>query len=78
MTTTIKLSMELRDRVQQHARRENVSQASVIEHALDLLDREEFFARLRRDVAAEPENSAERSDRESWLAGPLMSSGGDE
>ncbi|MGH3630716.1 MAG: hypothetical protein ACRDRL_25150 [Sciscionella sp.] len=71
-STTIKVPPQLRERVQQHAQRGHVSQAAVLEHALDLLDREAFFAQLRRDVADRPEDSSERSERETWLAGPIV------
>jgi hypothetical protein len=50
----------------------------VIEHALDLLDREAFFSQLRRDVAAHPEDATERQERETWLAGPVVTGGADE
>lgn len=75
-STTIKVSPELRQRVQQHAQREHVSQAAVIEHALDLLERESFFTQLRRDVAEHPENAAERQERDAWLAGPVVTDDG--
>lgn len=77
-STTIKVPPELRERVQQHAQREHVSQAAVIEHALNLLDREAFFTQLRRDVAEHPEDADERSEREAWLAGPVVTDGADE
>lgn len=70
-STTIKVPVTLRDRVQRHAQREHVSQAHVLEHALDLLDREAFFSQLRRDVVDRPENPAERHEREDWLGGPV-------
>lgn len=76
-STTIKVSPELRRRVQQHAQRERVSQAAVLEHALDLLERESFFATLSRDVAERPENGVERQEREAWLAGPVVTDGAD-
>lgn len=72
-STTIKVPPELRERVRRHALRRNVSQAAVIEHALDLLDREAFFAQLRRDVAEHPEHADERSERAAWLAEPVVS-----
>lgn len=78
MTTTMKVPTELRDRVQRHARREHVSQAAVIEHALDLLEREEFFTQLRQDVVDHPESRDERREREAWLAGPVAADGADE
>lgn len=71
-STTIKVPPGLRERIQQHAQREHVSQAAVIEHALNLLDREAFFAQLRRDVVEHPEDADERSAREAWLAGPVV------
>lgn len=77
-STTIKVPPELRQRVARHARREHTSQAAVIEHALDLLDRETFFAQLRKDVAARPEDPAEQRERETWLAGPVTADGAGE
>lgn len=71
MTTTIKVPRHLRDRVQRHAHRDQVSQADVLDRALDALDRSEFFTELRRQVAAEPETDEEQADREEWLAGPF-------
>ncbi|MGH3504523.1 MAG: hypothetical protein ACRDQA_27030 [Nocardioidaceae bacterium] len=73
--TTIKVPTDLRERVQDHARRTHLSQAAVLEHALDLLDREAFFDRLRRDVVEHPESPVERSERDAWLAGPLVNDG---
>lgn len=74
-STTIKVPAELRERVQQHAKHDHVSQAAVIEHALDLLDQEAFFNQLRRDVAENPEDASERSARETWLGGPVVTDG---
>ena len=71
MTTTIKVPTRLRDRVQQHARRDQVSQAELLERALDALDRDEFFTQLRHAVDAQPETTDEQADRDEWLAGPL-------
>ena len=71
MTTTIKVPTRLRERVQQHAQRSQASQADVLERALDLLDREDFFAELRHRVAEHPETSDEQAEREQWLAGPF-------
>lgn len=71
MTSTIKVPTRLRDRVQQHARRDQVTQAELLDRALDALDRVEFFARLRHAVATEPETSEEQADRDEWLAGPF-------
>lgn len=70
-TTTITVPAQLRERVQQHAQRAQVSQASVLEHALDLLEREEFFTRLRRDVTERPEDEVVSDERETWLGGPV-------
>lgn len=71
MTTTIKVPNHLRERVQQHAQRSHASQADVLERALDLLDREDFFAELRHRAAEQPETSDEQSERDLWLAGPF-------
>lgn len=70
--TTIKVSTEVRNRVQRHARRCHVSQAAILERALNLLDREAFFDQLRVDVADSPETDNDRAEREAWLSGPLM------
>lgn len=70
--TTIKVTTDLRQRVQTHARRSHLSQADVLERAMDLLDRDVFFEQLRRDVAEHPETADERNDREDWLGGPLV------
>lgn len=71
MTTTIKVPTRLRDRVQQHARRDQVSQAELLDRALDALDRTEFFAQLRQAVATQPETTEEQTDRDQWLDGPF-------
>ncbi|MFA5566178.1 MAG: hypothetical protein WC184_08915 [Acidimicrobiia bacterium] len=69
--TTIKVPTSLRERVQAHAQRQRLSQAAVLEKALDLLDREEFFAQLAQDVAQRGEAAADVAEREAWLAGPV-------
>lgn len=74
--TTIKVSTHVRERVQHHAQRAHQSQATVLEHALDLLDREAFFDQLRRDIAEHPESPAEVTERDAWLGGPLVDSDG--
>lgn len=66
--TTIKVPDTVRDRVREHARRTRATHANVIEHALDLLDREEFFTQLAADIEADPETPEERAERETWLA----------
>ncbi|MEO7586882.1 MAG: hypothetical protein ABIS84_02525 [Arachnia sp.] len=71
--TSIKVTTGLRERVQEHAKRSHVSQAAVLERALDLLDRDVFFETLRRDVAEHPEAADERREREDWLGGSLVS-----
>ncbi len=71
MTTTIKVPTRLRDRVQQHARRDQVSQAELLTRALDALDRDEFFTQLRHAAATQPETTDEQTERDQWLAGPF-------
>ena len=71
--TTIKVTTDLRERVRQHARRGGLSQADVLQRALDLLDRDVFFQQLRSDVAAHPESESERTESDAWLGGPLVS-----
>lgn len=66
------MSTELRTRVQEHAQRRQVSQATVLEHALDLLDREAFFTQLQHDVTEQPEEPSERNDRQAWLGGTVL------
>lgn len=67
--TTIRVPIELRARVWQNAQRNQISHAAVLERALDLLDRETFFAQLHHDVSQYPEDEPQRRERESWLAG---------
>lgn len=74
--TTIKVTTNLRQRVQAHARRSHLSQADVLERALDLLDRDVFFEQLRRDVAEHPETVHEGNERDDWLGGPLVTGEG--
>lgn len=66
--TTIKVPATVRDRVRRHAHRTRATQAQVLEHALDLLDREDFFARLAHEVETSPETADEAAEREAWLA----------
>jgi predicted transcriptional regulator len=66
--TTIKVPTTVRDRVREHAHRTRRTQASVLEHALDLLDREAFFAQLAQDIEGDPETPEERLERDEWLA----------
>ncbi len=72
MTTTIKVPVELRERVQAYAVARTETQAAVLSHALDLLDRETFFKRLAADIAREPEDAADAAEREAWLSGPAV------
>lgn len=67
--TTIEVSKELRERVQQHAQRYQISQADVLERALDLLERKDFFSEVSRQVANHTETADERAERELWFAG---------
>jgi predicted transcriptional regulator len=76
--TTVKVPVELRDRIAAGARNRRLSQAAVITLALDALDRREFWAsvqqgydRLRADGEAWADYTRER---DAWLAAPLMSS----
>lgn len=62
---------ELRARVRQLARRLHVTEATVLERALDLLGREAFFTQVRRDVVRHPEGAAEGRERETWLGAVL-------
>lgn len=75
MTTTIKVPVELRERVQAYAVQRAETQAAVLSHALDLLDREAFFERLAADIAREPEDAADAAEREAWLSGPTVTGG---
>lgn len=71
MTTTIKVPNELRERVQHYARKRQQTQAAVVAHALDLLDREAFFAQLAGDIVVRPETPQDLIDRDAWLSGPV-------
>ena len=58
-TTTIKVPVELRDRVASHVdRAELPTMAAVIERALDRLDADTFYADLERSRAATAEDPA--------------------
>lgn len=74
MTTTIKVPVQLRERVQEYAIRRGQTRAAVLNHALDLLDREAFFERLASDVATHAEDEVDVAERDAWLAGPTLAS----
>jgi hypothetical protein len=48
--TTIRVPRSLRERIAERARRERVSQAQIIEAALDQADRTAFWAEVRRTM----------------------------
>lgn len=58
--TTIEVTEELRDRVGEHAVRGGIGHVAVHAEALGLLDRTEFFDRLRNNIARHPEIPSER------------------
>ena len=70
-STTIKVSRELRDRVQKHAVHRQTTQAVVLSEALDLLERQAFFEQLQTDVVADPETPQDAVERDAWFGGPL-------
>lgn len=49
--TTIKVPAELRDRLAEHARRDHVTLATVIAHALDAAEEREFWDAVRAQNA---------------------------
>lgn len=51
-TTTIKVPTALRDRIAERARRERVTLAAAIEHALDEADERSFWLAVRTEHAA--------------------------
>ena len=48
--TTIRVPRNLRERIAERARREHISQAQVIQAALDEADRAAFWAQVRRTM----------------------------
>lgn len=59
MTTTIKVSVDLRDRLKQQAAREGRTLGEQIEHLLALGDRAARFDALRSAIAATPAEKLE-------------------
>ncbi|WP_335986325.1 hypothetical protein [Glycomyces sp. MUSA5-2] len=50
--TTIKVPVELRDRISRLARSQHVSMAVAVEHALDAAETEEFWAQVRATMGS--------------------------
>jgi len=71
MTTTIKVSNELRDRLKAQAAGHGRTLGQHLASLADHEDREARFARLRRQIAATPPEEMERYREESraWLSG---------
>lgn len=73
--TTVKVPLELRDRIAARARSRRQSQAAVIASALDALDRREFWAALKQgytQLQADTEAWGDYTrERDAWLAAPL-------
>ncbi len=66
--TTIKVSSELRDRLNEAARDEGVTAGSFVEHLLELYLRERRFAALRESMAGMDDAAwaSYRAETEAW------------
>lgn len=62
-TTTIKVPVELRDRLAEVARRKNIPMAAAIAQALDAIEEQQFWQAVRRSHA-----SMSNAERESYAA----------
>jgi hypothetical protein len=75
-STTVKVPVELRDRIAARARSRHVSQAQVIFMALEALDRREFWTTVRHGYNSLRENPEAWHDyvleRDDWLDAPLI------
>lgn len=69
-STTVRLSRQLHDRLSHRARAADTTLAGVIEQALDVAEREEFWAHAAATMGAVDARTALRSDA-SALAGSL-------
>lgn len=61
-TTSIKVPVELRDRLSAVARRQRVTLAAAISHALDVAETAEFWDRVRTSMPAAAANPAETDE----------------
>jgi len=75
MATTIKVSSDTRDRIASLAEQRHVSQATVVDEALEALEEREFwasvdegYAQLRQDADAWSDYTAERDE---WVVSGL-------
>jgi predicted DNA-binding protein len=68
--TTIKVPRELRDRLAAQAEDQGVTMASVISHALDELEEQDFWLAVHRAHAG-----LTKADREAYLSEPVTKDG---
>lgn len=68
--TTIKVPVELRDRISRLARSQHVSMAVAVEHALDAAETEEFWAQVRATMIT-PEARADLLRENEELSGTI-------
>ncbi len=75
--TTVKVTVELRDRIAFRARNRRLSQAAVIALALEALDRRDFWVSVQKGydgLRVDGEAWADYTrERDAWLAAPLVS-----
>jgi DNA-binding transcriptional regulator/RsmH inhibitor MraZ len=60
--TSIKVPIELRDRLSALARRRHVTLAAAITHALDIAERAEFWEQVRTSMPERPPDTTEADD----------------
>jgi hypothetical protein len=65
--TTIKVPVELRDRLAEVARRKNIPMAAAIAQALDTVEEQQFWDAVRRAHANMPS-----AQRESYVSDPTL------
>lgn len=71
MTTTIKVPSELRDRLAERARRDNVTLAAAITKALDEAEDHAFWEQVHRDHAALSDTDRETRVHDATLSDDL-------
>lgn len=67
-TTTIKVPVELRDRISAHAREQGLTIARYLADREDERDREERWHALRESIAASPPDESYRRELQDWDA----------
>lgn len=77
-TTTIKVPSDLRDRLAERARRDNVTLAAAITKALDEAEDHAFWEQVNRDHAALNEHDREAFVRDATLTDDLDDAADDE